>query len=376
MKAMPMRISVLYDPMGQKPASLRLMRSILAILIGFVSISASGQRGGEQVYTFLHLSPAARITGVGGSLIAVRDEDPSLALHNPGALNPAMHHSMTFQYHFLFDGIADGYAAFAKHYAAAGITAHAGVQFIQYGTFDLADEFGYRQGTFKANEVALTVGAAKHINERFSAGTNLRFVQSSLESYASAAVMADIGAVYEDTESRFTAGLAVRNVGIQLSTYADEHEALPVDIQIGISKRLEYLPFRFSVTAHNLQRWDLMYDSPLAEAEATVIGGEPRTQSRFSRNLDNAFRHLIFGGEFLLGKQENLRLRFGYNHRRRQEMTVSSLRSFAGFSLGAGIRIKQFSIDYSFATHHIAGSTKHIGISTNLERFHKTGILD
>jgi hypothetical protein len=108
-----------------------------------------------------------------------------------------------------------------------------------------------------------------------------------------------------------------------------------------------------------------------------VIGEEPKEKSQFSQELDNAVRHLIFGGEFLLGKQENLHLRLGYNHQRRKELSVSSLRSFAGFSLGLGIRIKQFSIDYGFATYHIAGSTNHIGITTNLDRFGKTeGILE
>jgi hypothetical protein len=84
---------------------------------------------------------------------------------------------------------------------------------------------------------------------------------------------------------------------------------------------------------------------------------------------------LIFGGEFLLGKNENLHLRFGYSHQRRKELSVSNLRSLGGFSFGAGIRIKQFSIDYSLATYHVAGSTKHIGISTNLDRF-KKGLIE
>lgn len=349
--------------------------TVLLAVFSCSLIDLTAQRGGEHVYAFLDLSPSSRIAALGGSLLAVRDGDLSLALHNPSVLNPAMHHSLTFQYQFLFDGISDGYAAFAKHYEASQITAHAGIQFIQYGEFTLADEYGERQGTFKANEVAITIGAAKQFGERMSAGANLRFVQSNLESYGSAGLMMDIGGTYINPDKGFTLALAIRNVGTQLSTYAGVHEDVPLDVQLGISKRLEHLPFRLSITAHNLHRWDLLYDSPLAEEETTVIGEAPREKSAFNEGLDNAFRHLIFGGEFLLGKNENLHLRFGYNHQRRKELSVSTLRSFAGFSLGFGIRIKQFAIDYSFATHHIVGSTKHIGISTNLERF-KKGILE
>lgn len=337
---------------------------------------AFAQRGGEHVYTFLRLAPSSRLTALGGSLISVRDDDAAFAAHNPAALNPLMDRSMTFQYHFIFDGIADGYAGYAMHFPGAGITGHAGVQFIQYGDFVLADEFGNRQGTFKANEVALTIGAAKSLGDRLSAGANVRFVQSTLESYSSSGLMMDIGGIYSVPEKQMTFGLAVRNVGAQLSSYADVTEDLPIDVQLGFSKRLEHLPFRLSITAHSLNRWDLLYDSPLGGPETTVIGESPREKGEFNQNLDNLFRHLIFSGEFLLGQQENLRLRFAYNHQRRKELSVNNLRSFAGFSLGFGLRIKQFMIDYGFAAHHIAGSTKHIGISTNLDRFRKEAIVD
>jgi hypothetical protein len=339
--------------------------------------SLSGQRGGEHVFTFLKLSPSARITAMGGTLISVRDGDPAFALQNPGALNINMDKSLTFQYHFLFDGIADGYVSFARHFDKADLTGHAGIQFIQYGTFQEADEYGNLLGTFKANEIALTVGAAKQLGDRISAGANLRFVQSRLESYNSTGLMLDIGGAYFVPEDGFVLALAVRHVGVQLSSYTGQTEDLPINVQLGFSKRLAHLPFRFSMTAHRLNQWDLLYDSPLSGPETTVIGEAPKEKSQFSKELDNAVRHLIFGGEFLLGKQENLHLRFGYNHQRRKELSVSSLRSFSGFSMGAGIRIKQFSIDYGFATYHIAGSTNHIGITTNLDRFNKKeGILD
>ena len=346
----------------------------LLVMLTF-SVEGLSQRGDEHVYTFLELSPSARVTALGGTLISVVDDDVVQALQNPGALNATMHGSMAFQYHFLFDGIADGYAAYAHHFANAGITGHAGVQFVQYGTFDLADEFGNRQGTFKANELAINVGAAKTLGDLLTAGANLRFVQSNLESYHSSGLLMDIGATYRNPEGQVSLGLVVKNVGFQVSTYAGESEPVPIDVQLGLSTRLKYLPFRFSVTAHSLTKWDLLYDSPLDEEQTTVIGEEPRERSGFNRGIDNFFRHLIFSGEFLLGKEDNFRLRFAYDHQLRKELSVNSLRSFAGFSGGVGLRIKGFFIDFGLSSKHIAGSTKHIGISTNLSRFDK-GIVN
>ena len=349
----------------------RTLTVVAVLLFALNPFEASSQVGGRSTYAFLKLPPTSRITALGGTLISVRDDDLGQSVLNPAMLNDAIHGSMTFQSNFHFDGIYNGYAAYGHHFADAGITGHAGIQFMQYGKFTRADEFGNIVGDFKASEMALTVGAAQDFGERFSAGVNMRFIYSNFDAYNSTALGFDIGGSYFNDERRLVVGLVVRNVGFQLSKYDDVSENLPLDIQLGFSKKLKYLPFRLSITAHSLNRWDLRYDSPLADDGTSIIGEEDQEKSDFNKGMDNFFRHMIFSGEFLLGKKEVVKLRFAYNHQRRKELTVGSLRSFAGFSLGIGIKIKQFTIDYGFGTYHIAGSTQHIGISTNLSRFKK-----
>jgi len=347
----------------------KILQAALIIFALWSPYSGQSQVGGLTTYNFLRLPSSARITALGGSLITVRDEDLNNAVMNPALLNPEMHGGITFQNNFHFDGIYNGYVAYAHHIEEWGITAHAGVQFMQYGEFKLADEFGNINGTFKASEMAFTIGASKEIGERLSAGINLRIINSNLESYNSFGIAADIGAIYWDPVKRLTTSFVIRNIGVQLSKYDEVSEDLPLDIQIGFSKRLEHLPFRLSIIAHSLNQWNLRYESPLSDDGAILIGEEPKEKSGFSKGIDNTFRHLIFSGEFLLGKTEVVKIRFGYNHQRRKELTVGSLRSLAGFSGGLGIRIKQFSIDYGFGSYHIAGSTQHIGISTHISRF-------
>ena len=358
---------------GQEPdTNLMPMSKVLtlACLILFVlSGSMSAQIGGRTTYNFLNLTPSARITALGGSLITVSDDDIANAVLNPALLSESVSGSMTFQSNFHFDGIYNGYVAYGHYIPKWDITTHAGVQFMQYGKFTRADEFGNRLGEFKASEMAFTLGASKWFAENFSAGVNLRLINSNLDVYHSFGIAADIGALYYNKETLFSAALSVRNVGFQVSPYEDIREDVPLDIQLGISKRLKHLPFRLTVIAHTLNRWNLRYDSPLDEGETILIGEEDSGQSSFSKGVDNFFRHFIFGGEFIIGKTEVLKLRFGYNHQRRKELSVSTLRSLAGFSAGVGIRIKQFSIDYGFGSYHIAGSTQHVGISTNISRF-------
>ncbi|MDX1407132.1 MAG: type IX secretion system protein PorQ [Saprospiraceae bacterium] len=353
-----------------------MSRLISIICLMMLCDLAYPQVGGQHTFAFLKLPPSSRITALGGSLIAVRDGDVALAVQNPAALNSSMHQSLSFQHNFHFDGIYNGYASYGHYLEKQDLSVHAGIQFMQYGQFDLADEFGNIIGTFKANELAITVGAAKTIGERMSAGANLRFIQSNLESYQASAIAADIGGMVWSEAKQITASLVVRNVGVMISSYSpDITEDLPIDIQIGISKRLQHLPFRLSITAHTINRWDLQYDSPLDDTQTSLIGNDPVEKSQFGKEVDNFFRHFRFSGEFLLGKEENLKLRFGYDHQRRKELSLASLRSFTGFSLGFGVQIKQFTIDYGFGAYHIAGSTQHVGISTSLGRFGK-GILD
>jgi hypothetical protein len=367
-----------YAPDIKKRPMNKILQTVMLILAVWTPYVGQSQVGGRTIYNFLRLPSSARITALGGSLITVRDEDLANAVLNPAVLNKEMHGGITFQNNFYFDGIYNGYVAYAHYIEKWGITTHAGVQFMQYGDFKLADEFGNVIGTFKANEMALTVGASKEIGDRISAGVNLRFINSNLESYNSFAIAADIGAIYWDPVRRLTASFVIRNVGAQLSKYDDVSENLPLDIQLGFSKRLQHLPFRVSIIAHSLNQWNLRYESPLSDDGAILIGEDPQEKSGFNKGVDNLFRHFIFSGEFLLGKKEVVKLRVGYNHQRRKELTVGSLRSLAGFSGGIGIRIKQFSIDYGFGSYHIVGSTQHVGISTHISRFKEktTTIVD
>lgn len=347
----------------------------LLLLLFFVSLSGmllAQPIGGENVYEFLTFSPSARTTALGGDLVSVSDDDVVLAALNPGSLNPSMHNQMSFNHNLYVADINMGYAAYGFHAKKIATTFHAGMQYISYGTFDAADEFGQRIGTFKASEYAFSIGAGRQLYEKLSVGANLKFITSQLEDYNSFGIASDLGAYYQDTASLFSVGIVLKNMGAQLTTYADEQESIPFDIQIGISKRLRYLPFRVSVTYHNLHQWNILYDDPNAEQSSIFLGEfQPQTENKFGVFVDNLFRHMIFSGEFLLGKKENLRLRLAYSHFQRQELTVENFRSLAGFSMGLGIKVNRFRIEYGRAFNHLAGGMNHFSISTNIKEFRR-----
>jgi hypothetical protein len=341
----------------------------LSIFTFFISLSA--QNGGRYTFAFLKQSASARTTGLNQSQIALGDDDLSLASVNPSLLNPLMHNGLGFNQNFLLGGIKSGLANYGYHVEKLKTTFQAGVQYISYGDFKQTDEYGNQQGTFKASEYAVFVGAGRQLNERFSVGVNAKFIQSRLESYTSTGIAADLAGAYINPESHFGATIVLKNMGVQLKTYyGEDRQNLPFDLQMGVSKKLARAPFRFSVVAHNLLR-GLRYDNPL-ENEVSLLGEATSSKSAFSLAADEVFRHLNFGGEIMFGKSENFRLRFGYSHQVRREMSLQNIRSLAGFSFGAGFKVNRFRIDYGLGRQHIAGGMNHLSISTNFGAFKRS----
>jgi hypothetical protein len=350
----------------------------LLLLISFSSLGYS-QRGGERVFEFIHLATSARATALGGSQIAAPTNDYGLVGGNPAMLNESMDQTFVFQHNFHFAGIDNGYAGYAKYFPGMKSMLHGGVHYLSYGDFTASDEMGNIVGEFKAKDLSINAGISRVLNDRMTGGVLLQYVQSSYETYTSNGLVLDAGITYRSEDGFNHFALVLRGVGTQLSTYYDGDETgrMPVDLQIGFSKRLKYVPFRLSVLAHDLNRWDLRYDSPLDEEIGIGFGEEePKEPSAFGESVDNFFKHITIGGEFLIGKDENLMFRIGYHHQRRKELSVVNLRSLAGFSGGVGINLKKFILDYGFAVYHQAGSTKHLGLRVNLKEFQRKKIID
>lgn len=346
-----------------------LTRVFLLLLLSN-SLSLQAQIGGDNTFEFLNLSTSARVTALGGTLIAVSDDDAALAYSNPAALNPAMSNQLTFNHHFHLGNVQNGYFGFAHHQKNWKTTFHGGIQYINYGDFSSTDEIGNVFGTFEAKEMAIAVGAGRQLSDHYHIGANLRYINSRLEGYQSNGLAVDLAAMYRDTAKRLNIALVFKNAGRQLTTYTPGiREPLPFEIQLGLSHKLKYLPLRLSATATHLERWSIRYDDPDAVTSTFLTDEEQTGPSPFILQLDNFFRHMIFSGEFLLGKRENLRFRIGYNHFRKSEMSIANFRSLAGFSGGFGIKINRFRLEYGYAAYHIAGGAHHLSIATDIDEF-------
>ena len=347
---------------------------LLAILL--ISTELSAQIGGREVYNFLAIPNSARLTALGSHHIAALDGDTDLAFSNPALLNEQMDQRIGFSHQFYVGDIGSGYLSFARHHAEKQYTWHASLRYVGYGELDRTDELGNQIGTFNSSDLALTAGVGKQLYDRMRVGANVRVILGQLEDYQSIGVAADLGALYQIKDQDLNFAFVIKNIGAQLTRFDEASEQLPLDIQLGMTKRLKYLPFQFSVVAQQMHRWDIRYDDPNADDEDDFIDGQDPVGANENAFIDNLFRHLVFNGELFVGQEEQVKLRIGYNHLRKRELSIENYRTLAGFSFGFGIKINRFYIDYGFGRYHIGGAGNHFTISTNIQEFTKTGITD
>lgn len=341
--------------------------TIITVLLLLFFLPGMAQKGGESTYSFLGLTTSARVAALGGELVSLKDDDINMVFHNPGLLTSGMHNNLSLNYVNYFAGVNYGYASYGYSIEGIGNFA-AGMHYVNYGTFDRTDELGEYQGTFRASEYAMNlVYSRSFLDTSLTVGVNLKPIFSSLEQYTSWGIALDLGASYYLPSSLTTFGVVFKNMGTQITSYTGRRESLPFEIQAGITQGLAHAPFRFSLTFQHLERWDLSYTVP--EEENPIFSGNEADQSGFDVFADNLMRHLVFGTEFLLGK--NFHVDLGYNYKRRKEMMVNARPGMVGFSWGFGFRVSKFHIAYGRASYHLAGGTNIFSLTTNLSEFYR-----
>ena len=330
------------------------------ILFVLMVLAGKSQIGGEYTYQFLELTNSARIAALGGTQIAITDnEDLNLPYTNPSLLHADMDNRVLVNYVNYLTDINYGYASYAKTYNGIGNFA-VGMHYINYGKFDEATAGGELTGTtFNAAEYALNLMYSNSY-KRLNYGVNLKPILSSFESYQSFGLAADFGLNFISKSGNTSLALVARNVGAQITSYYEDgnRESIPFNLQMGISQRLKHAPVIFSATMQHLNNWDL--SAPEEEPEFSTETIYDRDESI----LKETMRHLVLGIEILPSK--NFILRAGYNYQRRQELMFDDKGSTVGFSAGFGLKIKRFRLDYGISRFHLAGSSNLFSLAINL----------
>jgi hypothetical protein len=335
-------------------------KTVYTVLIAF-NLAAHSQIGGKSVYQFLNLVTSPRQAALGGKIITLYDQDVNQAHFNPACINAEMDNKLSLNYGNYYGDVTYGTASYAYTYDRHVQTFFGGVNYVNYGKFDGYDENGQETTSFTGSEVALSFGYAYNIPfSDFYIGANAKVINSVFETYNSFGAAIDIGALFIDERNDVNWALSIRNLGTQITPYAETRERLPLEVLVGVSQLMENVPIRWHLTLENLQQWNIAFSNP-NRAEGSLDGSETKEKVSF---FNNALRHVIFGAELFPDKGFSLRL--GYNFRRAEELRIVEQRNFSGLSVGFGLKIKKFRINYSYSRYTLAANTSLFGLTIDL----------
>jgi hypothetical protein len=302
------------------------MKKSVLVAISILTVLTARSQESQEVYSFLRLPVSAHVAALGGDNITLTDDDPTLIFHNPALLNGVSYKSINLNFMTYMEGamtLSTSFVKTAKERATWGVSA----QYMSYGEMKETTVNNEQTGTFSAKDIALAGSFAYMLTNRLSGGITARFISSSLGSYNSLAMAVDLGVNYYDTEREWSLSAVAKNLGGQVKAYDDEFERIPIDLQLGVSKRLIGSPLRLSVTMSRLHKWNTPF-----------------------------LQHFAIGADALLGY--GIYVAAGYNFRRSSEMKITDTdgdsNHGAGISFGAGIQTQRFKLHAAYAKYHVS----------------------
>lgn len=331
----------------------RHLLALLSVILSSLSVTA---QDGSNPYTFLNITASPRIYGLGGVNITTIEDNVATADQNPALLGPEMSNQLGLTYMRYF-GDSNFASLYYTHSAGENGAWQASMRYFGYGSMKMTDETGEIMGDFSPKDVCFAGGYTRDLSSKLRGGFNLKMIYSGYEQYSAFAIATDLGINYYDEDRDLSLSAVIANLGGQVKRFDQTYDRLPVDVRLGWSQSFGTLPIRFSVTAWNLTKWKLpYYDTGDGSTDA-----EPQLKDSFTSNL---FRHLVFGADFT--PSERFYISLGYNYKVKTDMATYSRSILSGFSIGAGINVRNFNVSVAFAQPHTKATTLMFSLGMNL----------
>jgi len=337
-----------------------MKKNILIIAFIFLIVQSIGicqvTKTGTTAAKFLSVGIGPRANAMGGAFSSVVN-DASALYWNPAGTADLKQNEAMFTYTSLFKDLDINLNYFAVVIPTEDIGSFGlSVTALDYGEMDLTTEY-YPEGTgekFSASSYAFGLSYAKNITEWFAAGMTVKYITEGIFNSTADGFAFDVGTLFKTPFWGIKFATIISNYGSKMQMtgedllirydadpnregnnetvdayYKTDEFELPLKLQIGISKDLEFF---------DGQRLTLAIDAtnPNDNAESVNIGGELSF-------LDN----LIFlrGGYKALFLEDNLE----------------------GLTLGAGLNyvlgVFAFGFDYSYQEFEFLSYTHSFGVS-------------
>lgn len=314
------------------------MKKAIIVILTLIACQHIVAQESRSAYNFLRLPVSAHAAALGGDNITIIDDDQMLIFSNPALLASVSDKTISLSYMNYMAGTSMAGAAFNRVVKEKTSWA-ASAQYIGYGTMKQTGTDGTQLGEFSAKDIAVAGYFSYMLSERIVGGITAKFVTSYIGNYSSIGMGVDLGLNYYDPDHDWSVSLVGKNLGGQLKAYDDEYDPMPIDIQLGVSKRFAHTPFRVSATLVDLNHWNYKFTN-----------------------------HLVVGIDAALS--ESIWLGAGYNFRRANEMNIDDADGGgthgAGLSFGAGLNLQRFKLNIAYGKYHVSSTSLMLNVGYTL----------
>jgi hypothetical protein len=190
----------------------------LTLLISLIAIDPNA---GTTGFDFLKITPTAREAAMGGATVGATPSPMGFwfsPAHALSAESPRVH---------------IGSAAYSQPVGTDKGVGF-GLVYLNAGTMKRTNERGEELGTFGVSFADLNLSGAMKFGEALAVGVGLQGLYGSIDTFFTMGLAGNVGATYRLPVDGLTAGLAVKNLGLQLKAFQTGRDPLPIDFGLGL----------------------------------------------------------------------------------------------------------------------------------------------
>jgi len=197
-----------------------------------ISLIAIDPNAGTTGFDFLRITPTAREAALGGAAVGAAPSPLGFwfsPAHALSAESPRAH----VGYLNYVAGIHIGSAAYSQPVGADKGVGF-GVVYLNSGTMKRTNDRGDELGTFGVSFADVNLSGAMRLGEGLAVGVGLQGLYGSIDTFFTMGLAGNVGATYRLPVDGLTAGLAVKNLGLQLKAFQTGRDPLPIDFGLGL----------------------------------------------------------------------------------------------------------------------------------------------
>lgn len=300
---------------------------ILAVALFFAGLTAFAEAGSS----LLEQGVGARAAALGFAYSALADD--ATALHwNPAGLSAVQRREWSGSHAELAAGTKHEFLGYAQSIGHFGFGA--GAEYLHHSALEGRSADRSPTGDFKAQDMLLTLGGSRKMNEAFRLGASVKVLRSEIADARATGFAADLGSQWIAPGGRIRLAGGAQNLGPRVK-YQDADENLPSNLYAGAAYQAGPLLFA-----------------------ADFRQGIYRADSSFNLGAEfSAARFMALRGGYLFQPgSRNLGTSQGSSQ-------SSRLENLSGLGLGLGFKIKSAQLDYAFSPAGELGSVHRISVS-------------